>query len=411
MKVEDTTRSDGLRIISCNIPGAKKTFMEINVGAGSAFDQSDKEGQAHYAEHMAFKGTKTKSLADLQSISRRLRMRNAYTEVLRTGYMAEAPYTKFELLCEFLCDIVVHPSFPEDELETEKEVVANEIARDNDDDELTAYIGAWKNLWRANPLRIFGVGTPKGLGEISRHDLLSAHTYWYIPSNMVIVAAGKVNHEELLAQVNARIPLDDRRIAKDSWDDEYNIAPLEKNVVIKVPKRQKTTLLFACKFPKYTDERTSMTVRLMSLMLADDQALLWDELREKRGLIYGINGGIVTEPELGNYWYISTECLPRDAKEVRKIVHDTLYTPFKHETLFKEIKEQSDDMLVVGYESPSGWAHAILQMVRLGKDPKKTLKGYFPRHRKILADITLADLEALRARTLQPERFVTVTVK
>ena len=117
MKINETIRKDGLRIISCHVPNKRSVQVELISRVGSAYDPADHQGLFHCFEHMAFKGTKTRSIEDLQSFSaKNLFGGNAATGTLGTTYDASVVDRKMPEACEYLCDIYFNSTFPAREL-------------------------------------------------------------------------------------------------------------------------------------------------------------------------------------------------------------------------------------------------------------------------------------------------------
>jgi len=129
MKINETIRKDGLRIITCYVPHKKSVFVELVARVGHAYDPSNKPGLFHIFEHMAFKGTKKRTANDLLSFAARNFMDdNAGTGTLETTYEALAIDRKLPLACEYLCDIYFNSLLPSAELKKEIRLILLEAA-------------------------------------------------------------------------------------------------------------------------------------------------------------------------------------------------------------------------------------------------------------------------------------------
>ncbi len=226
MAIFETTREDGLHIVTWQVPSLKRVHMSIVAGVGSAYDPPGMDGLLHYFEHMAFKGTAKRTASDIQSFRQRnLLLWNAGTGSTTTRYEAEAVPSKLRLLCDILCDFYFYSLFPEEEIEREKGVIIQEIARCKDNDHLTAQSALRERLWFHNPRRKFGVGTPEGVGKVTRDVLISAKEQWYVPANTTIFVIGNVSCQECCDYINAQIPLSYASVKHQAWSDEYDVAP------------------------------------------------------------------------------------------------------------------------------------------------------------------------------------------
>jgi len=412
MKIRETFRDDGLRIISVKVP-FKRIRFELTCRAGSAYDPPEKDGFFHYFEHMAFRGTSRRIEDEITSFSQRnLLMHNAYTAQTETCYFGEAVFTKFPQLCDLICDTYFNSTLPAGEIEKEKEVILNEIARDNDDDKTAAFIELWKLLWRKNPLRKFGVGTPEGIKSVTREELLEAQKNWYVPLNTIALAIGNIAHETLVAELKKHIPekCDGyRRIEHQTWEDEYDAPPSSCETILKRPGREKAIVLVGCKFPLIkNDERKDLTAEFLEELLVSSMASrIWKELRNKRGIIYASHGGIGSEPPLGCYFAVVAETLPARIDEVKGLIPSLLTAPFNDKQAFEEVKESLNDRITLGYETPSQWSFLLHKKINARENPEK-LEGFFRRNKKMLHSISLEEVEALRAETMKPEKFAMV---
>ena len=411
MKVRETVREDGLRIISGRVP-SKKVRMELRAGVGSAYDPLGKEGLFHYFEHMAFKGTTGRSVEDINSfMGRNLLFRNASTGKLGTNYYAGAVFRKFPPICEFLCDLYFHSVFPETEMEREKEVILNEIARNNDQDRYRANFALREQLWERNPLRMPGVGSPEGVKNVSRNDLLSAQKHWYIPSNTVCLAVGRVDHNDLVAELNRHIPHNSTQVEHKTWSDEYGVLPRKQEVIVELPKRQKAIFLLGSKFPFYKDEKTNVLTKFLEYFLVrHTTSRLWREIREKRGLSYALSGGVARNYRLGHFFYVYVETLPQRVKEVQELVSELLMKPLDDADAFEETREWLYDWFTLDPEELSEWLEFIVGALERGMSPKSA-ERYLSRMGKLISSISLEEVEDLRKSSLRSEQFVTVIAK
>ncbi|MEK7074405.1 MAG: pitrilysin family protein [Patescibacteria group bacterium] len=411
MTLQETIRDDGLHIITCRVP-SKKTYMRLTAKIGSAYDPVSQQGLFHYFEHMAFKGTVQRNAADIKSFSRRfLLYSNATTGRIETRYFGETVHKKFGAICDLLCDLFFNSIFPPEEIEREKEVVLLEIARDYDNDQYVAAWMLWRNLWQQNPLAIFGVGTPEGVNSINRDLLLEAQKKWYIPSNTIAIATGNVHHDDFVTRLDKHIPRNKRVVMGKSWDDEYEILPLQQEVIVDRPKREKAIIIFGCKFPTHASPRQEIIEKFLEYILVKGPAsLLWSELREKRGLTYSMSGGISGTYQLGSYFYVRVETSPSRIKEVCELIPEVLFKPITDSCMFEETKEHLYDWFTLGCDDNEDYANLIAAAL-IKKSNLKSLHHYFPNHCKIISSISLEEVEEMRQRTLNPERFVTVIMK
>ena len=412
MKTEETIREDGLHIITVRVP-SKKVHMELNVRVGSAYDPHDKLGLYHFFEHMAFKGTTERSLDAVVSFRQRnLLSWNASTDKLITSYHGEAVWKKMPQLCDIITDVGFNSIFPSEELEREKEVVLNEIARDQDNDHLVAYRALWNQLWRENPSREFGVGSPEGVQVVSRDDLVSAQKRWYMPSNSLIIAVGKLNHAEFVDEINKQVPLNPNLAPPlQQWSDEADEVPAKRETVIELSGRKKTIVLVGSKVPFYVEQKMQLKARFFEFMMCrGTTSRLWRELREKRGLLYTVSGGVHESFSLGHYFYVAIETLPARVEEVKKRALDLLMEPLVGSELFSQTQEWLGDHFSLGDDQLPDWADLVFRAI-VCKKPLRSVERNFQRALRIAASMTLEEVECMRQYVIRPDHLVTVVMQ
>ena len=417
MKINETIRKDGLRIFTCYVPHKKSVFVELVARVGHAYDPLNKPGLFHIFEHMAFKGTKKRTANDLLSFAARNFMDdNAGTSTLETTYEASAIDRKLPLACEYLCDIYFNSLLPSAELKKEKSLILLEAARKNESDGLAAHCAADKCLYKKNPLRHLGVGTVAGLARISRADLIKQKNKWHIPSNTVAIAVGNVNHRDFVKEISKRVPLSAKKVSLIQWPDEANDLPLKREVIIKRPKREKSTLLLKCKIPSDLDMKKQEAFSLFCKLIGGasySNSILWHEIREKRGLAYVIRSSYSTITGLGDGFYVYAEIDPSKSAQVEKLIWQVLARPISDKRRFDELREGIVDSFEIdNFENSSfeSYEDLIRDKIILGK-PVKEVESENKKRLKIISRLTLNDLEVVRKEFIRSERFVRVLVE
>jgi predicted Zn-dependent peptidase len=194
-----TTAPNGLVVLTERLPGVRSAAVGIYVRTASAHERPNQLGISHLLEHMVFKGTERRTARQL---ALELEVRggglDAFTSRDYTSYQAHVLDADLPLAVEILTDIVRHPLLRQSDLESERNVVLEEInaVADTPDDlvfELHAQV-----LWPEHPYGYSILGTRESLESLSAEDLQALHRSGYYRGNCVIAAAGNVNHEQLL---------------------------------------------------------------------------------------------------------------------------------------------------------------------------------------------------------------------
>lgn len=409
--LQETVREDGLRVITKKLPNTKKVILAVSALAGLSDDHEDKEGLMHFFEHMAFKGTTTKSRQEVKKLLGRFVYPNAYTDWLRTCYYAAAPFVRAPLLQDVVFDIYLNPSFPQDEIEKEKEVVLNETAENENSDHVKAGHELSKLLYNKNPVRRLSCGTPEGLSKITRETLFEAHRRWYVAPNTAIVAVGSVNHEALVKTAFAAFPFGAEQIARRNWDDEAGVPPAQRKTMVERRDRTCGVVVWGCKVPKCSDRDKDIVTILDRMMGYSFDSLLFEELREKRGYVYGTGSQFTDVVGLAGFFTFGASMLPARVDEVTSLVFDVICNYELEEAHFLRTKEAVFDALLISLESHYEWLHKINQKVLDEGCELASLENYARRRIKELGDINFDEVLEMRRRLITPERLACAVIK
>jgi predicted Zn-dependent peptidase len=412
MKINETVRKDGLRIISCHVRNKRSVQVELVARVGSAYDPADKKGLFHCFEHMALKGTKTRSIEDLQSFAaKNLFGSNATTGELATTYEAEAIDRKMPQACEYLCDIYFNSTFPVAELKKEKQPILLEIARWNDNDTQVARHAMCQSLYKENPIRQCGGGTIEGIKTITRNNLIKEKRKWHIPSNTIAIAIGNVAHASFVKEIDKRIPMNLKKIERRQWSDEATEPPVSKEKTIERQDREKSILLIGCKIPEKLDMKTWESIAFFNKMMSgQSNARLWNEVREKRGLAYAIYSGLSCVYGLAKYFYVYAEVDRTKLDTVESIVRRVLAESVTQKREFEELREISRNAfeVVVGEQS-ADYEAEIWNKIADG-EPVKGVETHAKKRLEIIEGLTVKDVENVRKQFIRPELFSRVAI-
>jgi len=196
-----TTLPNGFRIVTEHMPGLKSASAGVWVMAGGRHEKSAQNGIAHFLEHMAFKGTKRRSslqiAEEIEDVGGYI---NAYTSREMTAYYARVLEKDVALALDVIGDIVLNPAFDKKEIEVERHVILQEIgqALDTPDDIIFDWLQEV-----SYPDQAFGrtiLGPTERVSAFTRADLKAFVAQHYGPGQMILAAAGGVNHDEIVAQ-------------------------------------------------------------------------------------------------------------------------------------------------------------------------------------------------------------------
>lgn len=189
----------GIRVVSEEIPHVRSVSIGVWIDVGSRDETEPTNGISHLIEHMVFKGTANRSVREIaRSIESVGGYLNAFTSKEHTCYYARVLDEHTPLALDVISDLILHPLFPEKELEKERGVIIEELKNAEDDPDDIIHDNFEKAIFGSHPLGFAVIGTEKNLRTLSRNDLLRYHRQHYVGQKMVVAAAGNIRHENLL---------------------------------------------------------------------------------------------------------------------------------------------------------------------------------------------------------------------
>ncbi len=288
MAVEVSSLSNGLRVVCDPMPGLESLALGVWVGAGARHEARGEHGLAHFLEHMAFKGTQSRSALEIaETIEAVGGYINAYTSRGQTAYYIRLLKDDLTLGVDLLADILRRPTFAPDEFDRERGVILQEIARANDTPEDMVY----DLLQEASyPDQVFGraiLGTVDSVGGASTEDLRAYRARYYHPSEMILSAAGGVEPQTLL------------RLAEAAFGDmPANPAPAEPEPARFIGGERRETgtaeqahITLAFEGASIHDEAYYTAWAYGDILGGGMSSRLFQDIRERQGLAYAVHAG------------------------------------------------------------------------------------------------------------------------
>ena len=291
-KIQSTYRktvlSNGVRVVSEEISTVRSVTLGVWIDTGSRDEIEENNGISHFLEHMVFKGTKHRGVKEIaQSIESVGGYLNAFTGKEHTCYYARVLDEYAELALDVLSDLVRFARFPEKDLDREKNVVIEELknAEDDPDDIIHDYFE--KTLFGRHPLGFPVIGTEKNLRSFSRSDLQSYVRHQYIPSKIVLAAAGNIRHDSLVALAARYLGTLDPR-SKNGWAQRKGPRAIKSEKrEFKKPIQQAHVCLGTQAFSIKSKHRYPLLV--LNTLLGDGMSSrLFQNIREKYGFAYSV---------------------------------------------------------------------------------------------------------------------------
>ena len=197
--VRRTTLDNGLTVLSEFMPGVRSVAFGAWVKAASVHEPRERMGVSHLLEHMVFKGTARRSAKDialaLEVLGGSL---DAYTAREHTSYQARVLDEHLDEAADVIADLTFRPALRKADLALERKVVLEEIAMVDDTPDDLVFELHNAALWGEHPYGYSILGTRETVGALSTNDLAALHARAYHPSQVVVAAAGNVEHDRLI---------------------------------------------------------------------------------------------------------------------------------------------------------------------------------------------------------------------
>ena len=386
MTVRLTTLDNGLRVVTEDMPGLKSASAGIWVLAGGRHERPEQNGIAHFLEHMAFKGTARRSALQIaEEIEDVGGYINAYTSRETTAYYARVLEEDVGLALDVVGDIVLNPAFDAADIETERHVILQEIgqALDTPDD----IVFDWLHE-AAYPDQSFGrtiLGPEERVSGFGRGDLQGFVGEHYAPGQMIMAAAGAVDHEAVVRKAEAMFKGLSPRPARGFEPARFVGAERRE-----VKDLEQVHFAMAFDSPGYRDKDVHAAQVYATAMGGGMSSRLFQKIREERGLCYSIfaqagayeDAGQITlyagtsEDEIGDLVALTVDELKRAAEDMT-------------EAEVARARAQIKAGMLMGLEGASNRAERIARLL--------SIHGRVPEVEEVVAKIDAVGVAEVRA--------------
>ncbi len=359
--VQKTTLPNGVRIVTESIEYVQSVSLGIWVATGARYEEPNRRGISHFLEHMLFKGTErrptAKQIADeMDMVGGYL---NAFTDKEYTCYYARTLSEHLTLGVDLLADMYMNSVFDAEELAREQKVVLEEIKRrDDDPDDLVHDLFA-ETLYKDHPLGLPVIGTAEVVASLTPQNLRDYMALRYGPDNVIVAAAGNLEHERVVELVQASLG---NLTGKSDTPAESRPSVSVDLLNYARPTEQVNFCIGSTGFGQFDEEKYPLAI-LDTVLGGSMGSRLFQEIREKRGLAYSVGSYAATHRE-GGYFaaYGGTSpdtyelCLDLVREEFAKVRRDGVT-----EDEMERARNQFRGSIVMAQESMSS------RMNRMGK--------------------------------------------
>ena len=386
MTVRVTRLANGFRIVTERMPSMESAAVGIWVGAGGRHEAPEQNGIAHFLEHMAFKGTTARSALQIaEQIEDVGGYINAYTSREVTAYYARVLKGDVPLAVDLIADIVLNPVFDAREIEVERGVILQEIgqALDTPDDIIFDWLQE-----AAYPGQSIGrtiLGPSERVRAFDRGDLTRFVGEHYGPGQMILSAAGAVDHDAIVAQAEALFAALPAQAQSAPETGRFQGGEARR---VKALEQAHLALGFAQ--PGYQDDAIYTAQIFASAVGGGMSSRLFQEARERRGLCYTIFASVGAYSDTG-LLTIYAGTAEEDLHDLATLTIDELRRSAEDmsDAEVARARAQMKSGMLMGLESPSSRAERLARVLAIW--------DRVPPLSEVIAKIDAVDAAAVRA--------------
>ena len=361
MHYDYTTLPNGLRIITESMPSLRSVAMGCWIDTGTRDENDNEAGVSHFLEHLLFKGSDKLSAREVNETLDAIGAEsNAFTSKEATCYWARLLDQDLALGLDVLCEIIQRPAFRINEIDSERQVVVEEINMNEDDPSDVVFENFTMTVFAGHPLEEPVLGTKESIRGMTRDDI---HAYWkrrYGAGSLVVAAAGSVDHDQVVEMVADRF---------GDWSGDtvdHQLGPAVVAPAVKVTKRETEQAHLVIGGPGLAraDERRWAFEVLNHVMGSGMSSRLFREVREERGLAYAIYGFKLAYADSGA-WGVHVGTTPHQTDTALTVIREELAKVVEHGITPEELERAKGSMrggLALALEDSNS------RMVRLGRD-------------------------------------------
>ena len=328
--VRRTVLPGGIRVVTEAMPLVRSVSLGIWVGVGSRDESTELAGASHYLEHLLFKGTPRRSAldisAEIEAVGGDI---NAFTTKEYTCYYARVLDADLPLAADVLTDVVSSALLREQDVESERGVILEEIAMTEDDPGDLVHEEFSLALWGDTPLGRPIAGSVDSVRALTREQIAEHYRRHYTGPNLVVAAAGNLRHEQVVELVrqgferaagNSHISLDASLAPRESraeQDAAAGPAPLTLAPAVRLlgKKTEQAHLVLGTPGVRRLDDRRWALGVLAAVLGGGMSSRLFQEVREKRGLAYSVYSFATQFTDSGSFG-VYAGCQPKKLREV-----------------------------------------------------------------------------------------------
>jgi len=340
-EIERASLPNGIRIVTESMPYVRSVSLGVWIGSGSRIERGPQNGLSHFIEHMVFKGTQSRSAEDIaRSVDSVGGGLDAFTSKELVSFNTKVMDEHLPFALDVLSDLVLNPLFREADIEKEKSVILEEIKMEADQPEFVLHESFISNFWKSHGLGKPILGTRDTVKKFGQEMLLDYYSRVYSPQNILITAAGNLDHKEIVKLIRDKFSDLKQRDGLPADTIPKTHAPIilkkkesleQVHIAMGVPSYP---LAHELRFPLYV---------LNTVLGGGMSSRLFQNIREKQGLAYAVYSELNLFSDTGCFTVYAGTAAETAKQVVNSVMHE--FRQLKQELISEDELQRSKDHL------------------------------------------------------------------
>lgn len=395
-----TTLPNGLCIVTERMPHVRSVAVGVWVKRGSRHESEADHGLSHFAEHMVFKGAATRSAEEIAGLIDGIGGHlDAFTSREAVAFTAKVLDERLPVALDILSDLTLRPAFRAGDIEKEKGVVLEELKMDEDNPDYLIHEVFTSSFWKNQGIGRSIIGTKRSIQGFSQEQLRQFFTRTFQPANLLVTAAGRLNHNALVREVTERFG----SLAPQPAEPDGPAPSAGVEIVLR--KKRSLEQVHVClgvPIHAMTDPRRYVGYLLSTILGGGFSSRLFLKIRERAGLAYSVYSDLNLFSDAGALTVdagTSLESLPKVIAYTLEEFRDLKQNLVKKDEL-RRAKDHLKGSIVLGLESTSSrMSNIARQEMYFGRT--FTLDEIM----ESIEQVTAAQIRRLAREWFQPERI------
>lgn len=360
-QINETRLANGLTIITDRMPNVRSATLGFFFKRGSRHEPTELNGISHFIEHAVFKGTRRRGTLDIAIEQDRLGGNlDAFTTHEETGFAIKVVDDRVAKAFDLIADMLTEPRFDEKDLKSEQKVIIEEMKMVEDSPE--EFLGDIFNeaFFPGHPLGLGIAGTPKTVKSFDSAKTRAYHSETYHAGNLVIAAAGNIDHAAIVELARERFGHD----APSSSSIQTSAPEPSAPIILRQNRNlEQAHLIIATPFTSAPDPKRYAADMLTNILGGGTSSRLWQRIREERGLAYSVGASAGMYQDCGIFSIFAgtspehvAEVIELSIAELRNVIRDGVTTDE-----LDLAKQQARASILLGLEDSASRAAALAQ--------------------------------------------------